>query len=96
MHEMPLTLYVCCCMYVVCMDECMSCMWLLLIMSLSADVVIEFDEVSYSVSESDGVATVRLRKEGVNERDVAVLVTIDGDNTIATGMQIHLSSPDLM
>ncbi len=59
-------------------------------LGIPADVLIVFDELSYTVSESEGVATVRLRKEGMNQRDVAVMVNINPASTQAIGTYKHV------
>ena len=48
-------------------------------------LTISFDRPVYSVDEQTGVARIRLRKEGVNERDVSVRVRLDEANSVAMG-----------
>lgn len=50
--------------------------------------MINFDQSSYTVEEESGVATIQLRKEGVNERDVSVVVALNDADSTAIGMLV--------
>lgn len=58
---------------------------LLLLMMLFTAVVISFEQLLYTVEEESGMATIQLRKEGVNERDVSVVVALDDAGSEAMG-----------
>ena len=47
-----------------------------------------FDQSSYRVTEQERVATIQLRKEGVNERDLSVVVMVDSADEVATGIEL--------